>query len=138
MANEVKRALKGAGAKVEFADYAPFLAAVKARVSHARTSAARAVNHGLILLYWDLGRAIVAKQADSGWGDSVVERLAADLRAAFPDMSGFSGRNLRDMKRMWLAYSGADFWRQAVAKMPDDSPGPVNRRQPVAETTAAG
>ena len=118
MANKAKRALKRAGAKVEFAEYAPFLAALKARVSHARTSAVRAVNHRLILLYRNLGRAIVAKQADSGWGDSVVQRLAADLRTAFPDMSGFSGRNLRDMKRMRLSYSGAAFWRQAVAKMP--------------------
>ena len=45
------------------------------------------------------------------------EGIGADLRGAFPDMSGFSGRNLRDMKRMWLAYSGTDFWRQAVAKL---------------------
>ncbi len=79
MANEVARALKGAGAKGEFADYAPFLAAVKERVLHARTSAARAVNRGLIFLYWDIGRAIVAKQSESGWGDAVVECLAADL-----------------------------------------------------------
>ena len=45
-----------------------------------RTSAARAVNRDLVLLYWDLGRAIVEQQAAQGWGDSVVEQIAADLR----------------------------------------------------------
>ena len=138
MANEMMHAPKGAGAKADFADYAPFLAAVKERVRHARTSAAQAVNRGLILLYWDIGRAIVAKQAESGWGDAVVERLAADLRGAFPDMSGFSGRNLRDMKRMWLAYSGTDFWRQAVAKSPGASSGPEIWRQAVAKLRTVG
>ena len=133
MANEAMPAPKGAGAKAEFADYAPFLAAVKERVRHARTSAAREFNRGLILLYWDIGRAIVAKQAESGWGDAVVERLAADLRGTFPDMSGFSGRNLRDMKRMWLAYSGADFWRQSVAKLSSEDHREDFLRQLVAE-----
>jgi hypothetical protein len=138
MASEVTLMPKGAGAKAEFAEYARLLATVKERVQHARTAAVRTVNRGLILLYWDIGRAIVAKQAESGWGDDVVERLAVDLRGAFPDMSGFSGRNLRDMKRMSLAYSGADFWRQAVAKTPGDSRGPKIRRQPFAKSTAVG
>ena len=97
------------------ADDADFLSGVKQRIRQARTTAVRAVNRELILLYWDLGRAIVEKQQTARWGDAVVERLAADLRTEFPDMRGFSGRNLRDMKRFWLAYSGPEFWRQTVA-----------------------
>ncbi len=85
--------------------YARFLAALKERVLNARNHAARAVNHGLILLYWDIGRGVVEKQEKSGWGDGVVDQLAADLRAAFPDMTGFSARNVWDMKRLFLAYS---------------------------------
>ena len=98
-------------------DYPAFLAALKERILHARTSASRAVNRELILLYWDIGRGIVEKQQMAGWGDAVVERLAADLRAEFPDLRGFSARSIWEMKRLYLAYSKPDFLRQAVAEL---------------------
>lgn len=98
-----------------YRDYRLFLTALKSRILHARTTAVRTINCELVLLYWDIGHGIVEKQQSVGWGESVVDRLAADLKAAFPGMSGFSARNLRDMKRMWLAYSDPEFWRQAVA-----------------------
>lgn len=97
--------------------YARFLGDLKQRIAGSRLSVARAVNREMILLYWDIGCGIVGKQSAAGWGDSVVERLAGDLRAAFPGMSGFSGRNLRDMRRLFLSYSDPEFWRQAVAKL---------------------
>ena len=68
------------------------------------------------MLYWDIGNAIVDRQQRLGWGESVVEALARDLRDAFPGTTGFSARNLRDMKRFFLAYSAKEIWRQAVAK----------------------
>jgi predicted nuclease of restriction endonuclease-like (RecB) superfamily len=114
-------------------DYPAFVAALKDRIVHARTSAVRAVNRELVLLYWDIGQGIVQKQQTAGWGEAVIERLATDLRAAFPDMSGFSARNLRDMKRMWLAYSGDEFWRQAAAILADGRRGSPIWRQPVAK-----
>ena len=98
------------------ADYAVWLAEVKTRIQSARISAARAVNRDLILLYWDIGRGIVEKQEQLGWGKSVVERLSRDLRAAFPTVTGFSPRNLWDMKRFYVTYSEPEVWRQAVAK----------------------
>jgi hypothetical protein len=122
-------------------DYPAFFAALKERILHARTSAARAVNRELVLLYWDIGRAIVEKQQKAEWGESVVERLAAELRTEFPDMSGFSARNLRDMKRMWLAYSDPVFWRQAAAILAGNSRGEPIWRQPVAklpDSTSSG
>lgn len=67
-------------------DYSAFLAALKARISHARISAARKVNRELVLLYWDIGQGIVEKQKAAGWGAAVVERLAAVLGAEFPNM----------------------------------------------------
>jgi hypothetical protein len=76
------------------ADYTAFLTEVKGRILTARFQAGRAVNRELVMLYWDIGRGIVEKQQAAGWGDSVVERLAADLRAEFPDMRGFSGRSV--------------------------------------------
>lgn len=98
-------------------DYPAFLAAVKERILHARTSAARAVNRDLILLYWDIGRGIVEKQQALGWGESVIDRLSADLKDVLPGASGFSPRNLRDMKRFYLAYTNEAIWPQAVAKL---------------------
>ncbi|MFS2051124.1 YhcG family protein [Variovorax sp. Varisp41] len=100
----------------EAADYASFIEALKERVAAARQSAARAVNHGLIALYWDIGEAILDKQQTNGWGQAVVERIARDLRAAFPGTRGFSARNVWDMRRMVEAYSEPNFLRQLVAE----------------------
>ena len=102
---------------VSHPDYPAFLAALKERIVHARTTAARAVNRELVLLYWDIGRAIVEKQQLLGWGESVIDRLSTDLQDAFPRTTGFSPRNMRDMKRFYLAYSDESIWRQPVAKL---------------------
>ena len=98
--------------------YVSFLGTLKARIHAARLSASRAVNQELILLYWDIGQEIVEKLSKLGWGESVIDRLSQDLIDEFPEVSGFSPRNLRDMKRFFVSYSSADFWRQAVAKIP--------------------
>jgi predicted nuclease of restriction endonuclease-like (RecB) superfamily len=98
-------------------DYPAFLASLKDRILHARISAARAVNRELVLLYWDIGRGIVEKQQTAGWGDAVVERLAADLRAEFPDLRGFSADNLWRMRQFFAEYSAAEFLEQAVPEL---------------------
>jgi hypothetical protein len=95
-------------------DYAAFLAGLKDRILRARTSAARAINRDLILLYWDIGRGIVEKQQTAGWGEAVVERLSSDLRAEFPDMRGFSVVNLWRMKQFYLSHTSLEFLSQAV------------------------
>jgi len=74
--------------------YASFLNAVKERVQQAQYTALKAVNQELITLYWDLGRMIVEKQAQYGWGESVVKRLSKDLRLELEGMSGLSSQNL--------------------------------------------
>jgi predicted nuclease of restriction endonuclease-like (RecB) superfamily len=102
---------------VSTAEYQQFVAELKARVLSARVSAARAVNRDLILLYWDIGRAILERQERLGWGQAVIERLSEDLRRAFPSITGFSARNLRNMRQFYEAYSGGAIWQQAVAKL---------------------
>ncbi len=104
-------------------EYRRFIEDLKARVTSARLTATRSVNHEHILLYWDIGRGIVEKQQALGWGESVVEMMAGDLKRAFPGMTGFSPRNLRDTKRFYLAYSDDAIWRQAVAKLSTESKG---------------
>lgn len=96
------------------ADYPAFLAAVKDRVAVARVEAARAVSRELVLLYWEIGRGIVEKQAAHGWGEAVVETLASDLREAFPDMRGFSANNLWLMRQFYTEYAEAGFLEQLV------------------------
>lgn len=98
-------------------DYERFISALKSRIQAARLYATRVVYREIILLYWDIGHSIVEKQRSLGWGESVVEQTSRDLRQAFPDMSGLSPRNLRDMKRLYLTYSDEAIWRQAVAKL---------------------
>jgi predicted nuclease of restriction endonuclease-like (RecB) superfamily len=114
-------------------DYPAFLAALKDRILHARISAARTVNRELNLLYWDIGQSIVEKQQTAGWGDAVVERLAADLRAEFPDLRGFSPRNIWDMRRFYAACTDSEFLAQAAQKLAGN-PKLQILRQPVAES----
>jgi len=114
------------------ADYRQFVTDLKSRIVGARLSAARHVNRELVTLYWDIGRGIVEKQKELNWGESVVEMVAADLRDAFPDMSGFSPRNVWDMKRLYEAYTSPDFLSQVVKETSRKSQRPI-LRQPVAE-----
>lgn len=99
-------------------DYQKFLVEVKARVTGARIAAARAVSRELIELYWNLGALIVGRQESLGWGQSIVERLAADLRAAFPGVSGFSPQNLWSMRQLFVTYRDAPILQQLVGEIP--------------------
>ena len=89
-------------------DYAGLLALVKERVRSAQYAALKAVNTELVGLYWDIGRMIVERQDAEGWGKAVVENLAADLRAEFPGVGGFSASNLWRMKGFFEAYQGVE------------------------------
>ena len=85
-------------------DYPAFLAEVKARIRSAQYAALRAVNKELVGLYWDIGRLIVERQQDAGHGAAIAERLADDLRDAFPGVGGFSRRNVFYMREFFLLY----------------------------------
>ena len=84
--------------------YASLLAGLKERIRAARLKAAVAVNQELILLYWSIGRDILARQDTEGWGARIVDRLAADLRRDFPEMTGLSPRNLKYMRSFAEAF----------------------------------
>jgi predicted nuclease of restriction endonuclease-like (RecB) superfamily len=96
-----------------------------------------AVNHELVLLYWDIRRGIVEKQQALDWGDSVVDQVSTDLQAAFPGTTGFSPRNLRSAKQFYLAYSDSVIWLQPVAKLAKQPGDGAFWPQPAAELTAA-
>jgi predicted nuclease of restriction endonuclease-like (RecB) superfamily len=98
--------------------YAEWLADVKARIHAAQQRAALAVNRELLALYWRLGRDILERQERSGWGAGIVEKVAADLRAAFPTMKGFSRANLMYMRAFAEAWPDSDFVQQPVGQLP--------------------
>jgi predicted nuclease of restriction endonuclease-like (RecB) superfamily len=99
-------------------NYQAFLQSIKARVQQAQLKAVVAVNIELIVLYWHIGREILERQEQEGWGTKVIDRLSADLHAAFPQMKGFSPRNLGYMKRFAQTYPDESILQQAVAKLP--------------------
>ena len=98
--------------------YADWLSELKSRIHIAQQRATLAVNRELVLLYWQIGRDILVRQAEQGWGAKVIERLAEDLRLAFPDMKGFSPRNLKYMRAFAEAWPDEEFVQQAVAQLP--------------------
>ena len=100
------------------AGYAAWLTELKARIHTAQQRATLAVNRELVLLYWQIGRDILARQAEQGWGAKVIERLAEDLRLAFPEMKGFSRANLMYMRAFAEAWPDAEIVQQAVGQLP--------------------
>ena len=98
--------------------YGDWLAELKTRIHAARQKATLGVNRELLLLYWRIGHDILARQAEQGWGAKVIERLAHDLRKAFPDMKGLSPRNLKYMRAFAEAWPDVEFVQQAVAQLP--------------------
>nr|WP_181716015.1 PDDEXK nuclease domain-containing protein [Cryobacterium sp.]QJS06345.1 hypothetical protein [Cryobacterium sp.] len=98
--------------------YSDFLGSLKQRVRDAQVHAHRTVNTQLIELYWSLGRAILIKQEDQGWGTGVINRLSQDLRQEFPHMTGFSPSNLQYMRAFAAAWSdGEPISQQAAGKL---------------------
>lgn len=103
-------------------DYRQWLTELKENIRKSQIKAAIAVNSELIHLYWNLGRQIVEKQQNAQWGSGFIEQLSKDLHDEFPEIKGFSPRNLWKCKRFYLFYS-QDFTilPQVVAEL-DDSP----------------
>lgn len=100
------------------AEYKDWLRELKDEIRQARGRAALAVNSELILLYWRIGREILDRQTQHGWGSRVIDRLAADLRAEFPDVKGFSPRNLKYMRKLAEEWPDRQIVQQVVAQLP--------------------
>jgi len=98
--------------------YAETLRDLKQRIQQERLRTVLAANSAMVLLYWDIGRTILARQDQAGWGARVIDRLAADLREAFPDMKGFSPRNLKYMRAFAAAWPERAIVQQIAAQIP--------------------
>ncbi|GHV09329.1 hypothetical protein FACS189485_21790 [Spirochaetia bacterium] len=99
-------------------DYAAWLGDLKARIHVAQQCATRAVNTEMIALYWHIGHDILERQNQQGWGAKVIERLSKDLRSAFPEMKGFSVRNLLYMRAFAEAWADETIVQGVLAQLP--------------------
>jgi predicted nuclease of restriction endonuclease-like (RecB) superfamily len=99
-------------------EYDRFLSDLKDRIRAAQVKAALAVNRELVLLYWQIGREILSRQEQQGWGAKVIPKLARDLQQEFPDMKGFSARNLKYMRSFAEAYPDEAIVQQLAAQIP--------------------
>lgn len=94
---------------------------LKQSIHGAQIKAAVRVNSELLHLYWQLGAEIVEKQKTASWGSGFLQELSCELLAEFPEMKGFSYRNLRCIKQWYLFYNQTDtIWQQVVAKLGEE------------------
>ncbi len=99
-------------------NYNEFLQALKERIRSSQIKAALSVNQELVFLYWQIGKDILNRQEQKGWGAKVIEKLAKDLKAEFPEMKGFSARNLNYMRAFAKAYPDKQIMQQLAAQIP--------------------
>jgi predicted nuclease of restriction endonuclease-like (RecB) superfamily len=100
------------------AQYEGLLQELKERIRSAQVQAVLSVNRELVTLYWSIGRDILIRQRNEGWGAKVIDRLSEDLSKAFPEMRGFRSRNLKYMRAFAEAYPDQQFVQQVVAQLP--------------------
>lgn len=86
-------------------DYITWITDIKSKIRHSQIKAAIKVNNELLNLYWDLGKDIVTKQASSKWGDGFLSTMSKDLKRSFPNMSGFSVQNLKNIRYWYKFYN---------------------------------
>jgi predicted nuclease of restriction endonuclease-like (RecB) superfamily len=99
-------------------DYAEVLDEIKQRIGQERVRAVMAANAAMVLLYWDIGRMILARQEREGWGAKVIDRLSTDLQKAYPDMRGLSPRNLKYMRAFAAAWPDCTIVQEFLARIP--------------------
>jgi predicted nuclease of restriction endonuclease-like (RecB) superfamily len=98
-------------------DYVEWLGDLKKRIQAERLRVVLASNAAMVLLYWEIGQSVLEKQTSQGWGAKIIDRLAVDLREAFPEMKGFSPRNIKYMRAFAAAWRDREIVQQTVAQL---------------------
>lgn len=109
--------IKKAPQNLALAEYAQFLEHIKLDILKTQIKAAAAANQELIMLYWRIGKGLSEKTKLEGWGSKVIESLTQDLKQAFPNLSGFSARNLIYMRKFAEMYQDINY-AAAAAQLP--------------------
>lgn len=90
---------------------------LKNKILTSQYRAVQVVNQELVLLYWEIGNTILFHQSQKGWGAKIIENLSQDLKEAFPDMKGFSVRNLKYMRQFASSYPQREFVQEILAQL---------------------
>lgn len=98
--------------------YGALLTALKQRIRQERLRVVLSSNAAMLLMYWDIGHSVLNKQTTEGWGTRVIDRLSADLRQAFPDMNGFSPRNIKYMRTFAATWADRSIVQELLAQLP--------------------
>src|SRR5688572_25221983 len=98
-------------------DYSTWLAELKHRIQSERLRIVITSNAAMVLLYWDIGQRVLEKQKMQGWGAKIIDRLSFDLREQFPEMKGFSPRNLKYMRAFATAWPKREIVQGALAQL---------------------
>ena len=99
--------------------FSQFVVDIKTQIKAAQYRTLQTVNKEQIALYWTIGKTIVERQSQYGWGKSVVELLALELQKEFVGINGFSARNLWYMRNLYDQYSQSTLILQpVVAEIP--------------------
>lgn len=104
--------------EIQIHGYDDWLSSLKKRIRDTQTQAILSVNAELIKLYWVIGRDILERQEKFGWGAKVVDQVAADLKKEFPEMSGFSSRNVKYMRAFAEVWTDEQIVQRVVAQLP--------------------
>lgn len=99
-------------------NYLQFIEEIKNEIRRQRVSVVLNANSSMIYLYWNIGKAILEKQENEGWGAKIIDRMAKDLKDAFPDMSGFSPRNIKYMRKFAECWPDFEIVQRVVAQLP--------------------
>lgn len=98
--------------------YLSFIDNIKNEIKKQRLSVVLSANASMICLYWNIGKAILNKQAEEGWGSKVIDRISKDINDAFPDMSGFSPRNIKYMRKFAEVWNNYEIMQRTAAQIP--------------------
>lgn len=98
--------------------YIDFINDIKRQITQSRVKQIFSANATMITLYWQIGQSILERQNNQGWGAKVIDRMSYDLKSAFPDMQGFSPRNLKYMRKFAEAYPEMQIVQRTVAQIP--------------------
>lgn len=96
-------------------DFKKIIGNIKEEIVNAQIKAMQQVNSNLIMLYFRLGKIV---SENKKYGNNFTKQVSIELKLTFPNMKGFSERNIRSMRLFYEEYKDDEIWQQLVAKLP--------------------
>ena len=98
-------------------EYKELIIGIKTQIKNSRQKALLSVNRELLILYWNIGNIILKFQDKEGWGSKVIDNISKEIKNEFPDLKGFSTRNLKYMRKFALEYKDIKFVQEVLAQI---------------------